>query len=499
MQQVTISTVGLTHQDGYSWRKYGQKPIVNAKHPREYYRCGHRDQGCKATKQVQIVSDNPTQYKIIYLGKHTCRHRPMDASNYEISDSVELESGNMLSFSDSDRPAICSLYHQELINELAHLSRKAKHLPTEHEKEERLKRPEELDLPTHAEAIPLRLNITSKQKQADAGSVNTEAISKERHKELATEETSSVEELQGDANFQPIDDINVLKENTPTSSDQVLPRVTQDVVRGLCLGSDVFPLPPLDRVGQLHVPNSFLKGARDEKISLNNYLHRLISNIDTSVKPKGKKRKAESVILSMTENYVRSVNTVAQLMEEDETSASNQLVEELEAKVELLKKRAEDAEGKLEKEHAAWQRAKDRYERRAIDAENEISDLEKKLDEAWTEKAELKASVAAATKQMRFKCLDLMKRALAEYDKQIGWNQVLRQFLYLEQHSDKDAPAVEPNKGKNHSIGSSSHPRETGNNEKDLTKEKNVAVQEDEADSTPEYSLNTLTMTRLAL
>ncbi|KAJ8429017.1 hypothetical protein Cgig2_014996 [Carnegiea gigantea] len=418
MQQVTISTVGLTHQDGYSWRKYGQKPIVNAKHPREYYRCGHRDQGCKATKQVQIISDNPTQYKIIYLGKHTCRHRPMDASNYEISDSVELESGNMLSFSDSDRPAICSLSHQDLINELAVLSRNAKHLPTDHEKEEKLKRPKELDLPTHAEAIPLR---------ADAGSVNTEAISKEIHKELATEETSSVEELQGDTNFQPIDDINVLKENTPTSSDQVLPRVTQDV------------------------------------------------------------------------NYVCTVNTVAQLMEEDETSTSNQLVEELEAKVELLKKRAEDAEGKLEKEHAAWQRAKDRYERRAIDAENEISDLEKKLDEAWTEKAELKASVAAATKQMRFKCLDLMKRALAEYDKQISWNQVLRQFLYLEQQSDKDTPEVEPNKGKNRSIGSRSHPRETGNNEKEMTKEKNVAVQEDEADSTPEYSLNTLTMTRLAL
>lgn len=152
----------------------------------------------------------------------------------------------------------------------------------------------------------IQLNITSKQKQGDAGSVNTEAISKERHKELATEETSSVEELLGDTNFQPIDDINVLKENTPTSSDQVLPRVTQDVVRGLCLGSDVFPLPPLDRVGQLHVPNSFLKGTRDEKISLNNYLHRLISNIDTSIKPKGKKRKAESVILSLTEVCISS-------------------------------------------------------------------------------------------------------------------------------------------------------------------------------------------------
>jgi len=40
----------------------------------------------------------------------------MDASNYDISDSIELESGNMLSFSDSDRPTICSPSHEALIN-----------------------------------------------------------------------------------------------------------------------------------------------------------------------------------------------------------------------------------------------------------------------------------------------------------------------------------------------------------------------------------------------
>jgi len=146
----------------------------------------------------------------------------------------------------------------------------------------------------------------SKQKQADAGSVNTEAIPKEKQKELATEETSSVEEFQGDTSFQPVDDINVSKENTPTSSDQVLPRVAQDVVRSLSLGSDVFPLAPLDRVRPPHVPNSFLKGTRDEKVSLSNYLHHVISNIDKGIKPERKKRKAESVILSLTEVYVFS-------------------------------------------------------------------------------------------------------------------------------------------------------------------------------------------------
>jgi len=41
--------------------------------------------------------------------------------------------------------------------ELALLSRKTKHLPTDLENEQRFMRPEELDLTTHAEAIPLRV------------------------------------------------------------------------------------------------------------------------------------------------------------------------------------------------------------------------------------------------------------------------------------------------------------------------------------------------------
>ncbi|XP_023772872.1 probable WRKY transcription factor 70 [Lactuca sativa] len=61
--------------DGHAWRKYGQKVILNAKHQRNYYRCTHKtDQGCRATKQVQMTEDEPPQYKITYSGHHTCNN-----------------------------------------------------------------------------------------------------------------------------------------------------------------------------------------------------------------------------------------------------------------------------------------------------------------------------------------------------------------------------------------------------------------------------------------
>lgn len=59
--------------DGHQWRKYGQKEILNAKFPRNYYRCTHRDQGCSAKKQVQRVEEDPILYKTIYHGDHTCK------------------------------------------------------------------------------------------------------------------------------------------------------------------------------------------------------------------------------------------------------------------------------------------------------------------------------------------------------------------------------------------------------------------------------------------
>ncbi|KAL2509563.1 putative WRKY transcription factor 49 [Forsythia ovata] len=43
--------------DGYKWRKYGQKSIKNSPHPRSYYRC--TNPRCSAKKHVERSSDDP--------------------------------------------------------------------------------------------------------------------------------------------------------------------------------------------------------------------------------------------------------------------------------------------------------------------------------------------------------------------------------------------------------------------------------------------------------
>ncbi|KAL4620679.1 hypothetical protein ACB092_06G172700 [Castanea dentata] len=70
----TWTTVSRTTDDDHAWRKYGQKEILNAKHPRSYFRCTRKyDQGCRATKQVQRMEEDPQMYQITYIGIHTCK------------------------------------------------------------------------------------------------------------------------------------------------------------------------------------------------------------------------------------------------------------------------------------------------------------------------------------------------------------------------------------------------------------------------------------------
>ncbi|KAL8116352.1 hypothetical protein AgCh_022741 [Apium graveolens] len=68
-QHSLLNDNNLPHDDGYNWRKYGQKQLLNNEHPRSYYRCNHKN--CAAKMQVQSVDDQVTE--IVYRGHHNHR------------------------------------------------------------------------------------------------------------------------------------------------------------------------------------------------------------------------------------------------------------------------------------------------------------------------------------------------------------------------------------------------------------------------------------------
>ncbi|ONK63256.1 uncharacterized protein A4U43_C07F12990 [Asparagus officinalis] len=70
-----LTKSGVDHlEDGYRWRKYGQKAVKNSPFPRSYYRC--TTAMCGVKKRVERSSKDPTIVVTTYEGQHT-HHSPV--------------------------------------------------------------------------------------------------------------------------------------------------------------------------------------------------------------------------------------------------------------------------------------------------------------------------------------------------------------------------------------------------------------------------------------
>jgi WRKY DNA -binding domain len=152
-QQASI-VVDKPADDGYNWRKYGQKMVKGSEYPRSYYRCTHTN--CPVKKKIEHSADGQIT-EIIYKGKHNHERPPNkrnkdssgagsnDASEYTDSrnqesvstDGEELEDdGNddakiRYYFSIAFVP-VCALQHLHIAidHELQHLCQKLNYFPS---------------------------------------------------------------------------------------------------------------------------------------------------------------------------------------------------------------------------------------------------------------------------------------------------------------------------------------------------------------------------------
>lgn len=86
-------------EDGFRWRKYGQKAVKNSPYPRSYYRCTNSK--CSVKKRVERSADDPSMVVTTYEGQHN-HHSPavLRGSAELITSNTGIHSYNMIGAHD---------------------------------------------------------------------------------------------------------------------------------------------------------------------------------------------------------------------------------------------------------------------------------------------------------------------------------------------------------------------------------------------------------------
>lgn len=100
-------------EDGYNWRKYGQKHVKGCEFPRSYYKCTHPN--CQVKKQLERSHDGQIT-EIIYKGKHD-HPKPQPSRRMAVGTVVQVQEDGSDRFSSLNNiedmsNAYTQMYHQ---------------------------------------------------------------------------------------------------------------------------------------------------------------------------------------------------------------------------------------------------------------------------------------------------------------------------------------------------------------------------------------------------
>uniref|UniRef100_A0A1J3F5B2 Putative WRKY transcription factor 4 n=1 Tax=Noccaea caerulescens TaxID=107243 RepID=A0A1J3F5B2_NOCCA len=108
--------------DGYNWRKYGQKQVKGSEYPRSYYKC--TNPGCPVKKKVERSLDGQVT-EIIYKGQHN--HEPPQSTKRGNKDSAANLNGSSINNNNRVSSEMAAAASQQFQNSSFNKTKREQH------------------------------------------------------------------------------------------------------------------------------------------------------------------------------------------------------------------------------------------------------------------------------------------------------------------------------------------------------------------------------------